>query len=195
MTGDATSAGDTTVKKRRGAPVIDRVLDLSLEAIAREGMDGLSIPEIARLAGLNKTSLYRRWPTREALVAAALERAMGHEEEAPDTGTLRGDLVALIERAANWTGSPAGTGVLRALLSAPGPGEIMSRMLAGRARAPETVLKRAVQRGELPLDTDVRLVLTVIAGACLQRLMIEQTPISRGFIEDLVTLLLSGMKR
>src|SRR5690242_7791444 len=76
----------------RGQPITEAVLDRTLEELASFGVAKLSVSRIARAADVNKTSVYRRWPTREALVAAALERV--HERLASqlqDTGSLRGD--------------------------------------------------------------------------------------------------------
>ena len=75
--------------RRRGAPVVEQVLDLALEELARVGYHRLSVPAVAARAGLNKTSVYRRWPTKGALVGAALAGALGHDAPLPDTGALR----------------------------------------------------------------------------------------------------------
>jgi AcrR family transcriptional regulator len=183
------------IRKRRGAPVVERVLDTVLEILAREGPEGLSIPEVARRAELNKTSLYRRWPDPEALIAAALERSLGHEDMPPDTGSFETDLAMLIERAARWSGSPEGMAILRALVASPRSarlGATLGRISENQGQAPRQVLQRARLRGEIAADVDDRLVLTVIAGACFQRLVLENEPVTPAFICDLASLVVRG---
>jgi AcrR family transcriptional regulator len=172
--------------------VIERVLDLALEAIAREGVDRLRIPELARQAGLNKTSVYRRWPTREALVAAALDRAMGHDVPLPDTGSLHGDVVAMVERAAAWSGSPAGLATMRFLLAAT-PDALEFGGHEALSQAPRRILERARDRGEISADADIDLVLTLIAGACFQRQVIEKQPLEARFVQGLVSFVTRGL--
>lgn len=75
--------------RARGEPIVDSILEHALVELSREGLDGLSIDRIARAAAVNKTTIYRRWPTREALVAAALGRILiDRSLKSPDTGSL-----------------------------------------------------------------------------------------------------------
>ena len=73
------------------------------EELARDGFERLSVPAVAEAAGLNKTSVYRRWPTKADLVRAALTSSMGHDAPTVDTGTLRGDLLALFHEQGDRT--------------------------------------------------------------------------------------------
>lgn len=67
---------------------MDSILEHTLADLSRAGLDGLSIDRIARAAAVNKTTIYRRWPTRDALVAAALGRILiDRSLIVPDTGT------------------------------------------------------------------------------------------------------------
>ena len=76
-----------------------RVLEVALEQLAAHGFERLSVPEVAAIAGLNKTSVYRRWPTKADLVREALAASMGHTAEALDSGDLRAALLALARTA------------------------------------------------------------------------------------------------
>ena len=62
--------------RARGAPIVEAVLTRTLEELAQAGLEGLSVERIARRAEVNKTSVYRRWPSRGELVAAALEQVL-----------------------------------------------------------------------------------------------------------------------
>lgn len=184
--------------QRRGAPVVERVLDLALEELSRVGFHRLSVPEIAESAGLNKTSVYRRWPTKEALVGAALERAMGHDAPLPDTGSLRADMLAFALAAASWADSPVGRGVLKTLMAdgdAPEVRALVSRLVRARARGPKAIFGRAMARGELAATADVPMALTVIAGALSQRIVVEGAPATPAFVRRLIDLVVDGLVR
>jgi AcrR family transcriptional regulator len=177
----------------RGKPVVNKVLEVTLAQLAEVGLERLSVPEVARLAGVNKTSVYRRWPTREDLVRAALEQTMQHTAAAPDTGSLRGDLLGLVHVTATFLESAPGRGAMRVLLA---EGDDLGDTLgAPRLLADDALpaaIRRAVARGELPRDTDVKLVLFTLAGALMHRTFVERAPVTRPFIQRLVDLVLYG---
>ena len=136
----------------RGAPVVDRVLDLALQALADHGYAGWTVPEIAARAGLNKTSVYRRWPTKGALVVAALGRSLGHDAALPDTGSWREDMYQMTAAAVEWATSPVGRGVTRALrdeVDEPEVRALLGAMMSQRGDAPAALFRRAQARGQL----------------------------------------------
>jgi AcrR family transcriptional regulator len=183
--------------QRRGAPVVDRVLEVTLEELARHGYHRLSVPEVAERAGLNKTSVYRRWPTKEALVAAALEGAMGHDAPLPDTGALKSDMLALVRRAVAWADSDIGRGVMKTLLADGAQPEVrvlVEGLLRRRASGPAVLFQRARERGELPPDADVPMALAVIAGAISHRLFVESRRATPAWVGRLVTLVERGLR-
>ena len=182
--------------QRRGAPVVDRVLGIALEDLARLGYHRLSVPEIAARAGLNKTSVYRRWPTKQALIGAALERALGHDAPLPDAGSLRADMLSFALTAAAWAASPVGRGVMRTLLADGDDPEIrtlLSDLLREQATGPLALFRRAEARGELPPGADVPMALTAIAGAISHRVFVEQAPVTPEFVQRLVKLVADGL--
>src|SRR5215470_1048367 len=92
----------------RSARVRSAVLDATAQILLEKGLDGLSVAEIAQRAGVNETSIYRRWGTRENV---GLEVALSRAELAipiPDTGSLRGDLLVLARGIAAYQQSPFG---------------------------------------------------------------------------------------
>jgi AcrR family transcriptional regulator len=182
--------------KRRGAPVVERVLEVALEDLARVGYHRLSVPEVSERAGLNKTSVYRRWPTKGALVGAALECALGHDAPLPDTGSLRSDMVAFALAAVAWSGSPIGRGVMKTLLTDGDDEEVqtlIADLLRKRSTGPLALFRRAIARGELAPDADVRMALTVIAGAISHRMFVENARVTDAFVRRLVTLVVDGL--
>ena len=192
-----TSAPPRPPLRRRGTTVVARVLDATLEELAATGLQTLRVPAVAERAGVNKTSVYRRWPTKGALVAAALERALGHEAALPDTGSLRTDMRAMAMQAVAFVASPLGRGVLLTLL---GGGEdpevqgIAAALLRARSKGPRALFRRAAARGELAPRADVRTALTAIAGAILHRAFVERAPVTAGFVRRLVDLVACGLE-
>lgn len=172
-----------------------RVLQLALEELARVGVDRLSIPELAEKAGVNKTSIYRRWPTREALVKAALAQPMEHVREVVDTGSLVGDLLVLARETGRFTKSPRGLAAVRAALAS-GNGARSRALAAELTSLQGTLLRepiaRAVRRGELASDADTELLLFTLAGALLHRTFIERRDVDEAWLERLVRLVVFG---
>jgi AcrR family transcriptional regulator len=189
----------TKEPKQRGEPVVRRVLEVTLEQLAAHGFERLSVPEIAASAGLNKTSVYRRWPTKGALVRDALGASMGHTTTLPDSGDLRTDLLILARAALGFVESPLGLAVLRTLLSEganPEVREVATMMFQQQeSDGPALVFARAIARGEIAQETDVRLVLTTVAGSLMHRVLIEQVTITNEFVERLIDLVLFGLAR
>jgi AcrR family transcriptional regulator len=175
---------------------VERVYEVALGLLAERGLEAVSIPEVAARAGLNKTSVYRRWPTHEALLEDALQASLGAPAEPPDTGALRTDLLALARGALAFAQSPLGKGVVRVLLAqgdSPLLRAVVGSLLSPAATAgPRQVLARAVQRGELDPGVDVSLLLSVVAGTLLQRIHVERRRVDGRFLEALVELVASG---
>src|SRR3954464_7767906 len=84
----------------RSEQVVRRVLDAAMTELARSGYAGFSMDEVVSMAGVNKTTIYRRWPSRAALVTALVARMRKplRESPLPDTGQLEGDLVEAFTR-------------------------------------------------------------------------------------------------
>ena len=183
--------------RARGEPIVDAVLLHTLEELASAGLAGLSIERIAQKAEVNKTSVYRRWPTREALVSAALERMLGEvSSQIPDTGTLRGDLLGLLAPVCELLGSDLGKAVLRAAVthsSASSVGELAAHQLENTSKPLRAVMARAKARGEWRAGADPRQVVFMLVGAVMHRALLEHAPLSRRWISKLIDLALEGV--
>ncbi|MEV8363494.1 TetR/AcrR family transcriptional regulator [Streptomyces niveus] len=141
------------VTRRRGAALEDAILGAAADELRTTGYAGMTMDRVARRAGTNKNAIYRRWPTRAALGVAAYRRSAEAELTVPDTGTLRGDALALLRAANTLWSSPRGA-VLRDLLSAAGDDPDLLTLLreqaggSGTDGAWLTLVERAVARGE-----------------------------------------------
>jgi AcrR family transcriptional regulator len=172
------------------------VLETTLTQLAEVGLERLSIPDVATLAGVNKTSIYRRWPGKSELVRDALAAAMRHVDTAPVTGDLREDLIALARVVAEFAQSPVGASIVRIVFTQGADPQL--RQLAtgayggGDQQLPRATILRAVASGELSGSIDPKLVLFTIAGAIVHRVFIEQAKVTQGFLEGVVDLVLYG---
>lgn len=184
--------------RARGAPIVRAVLARTMEELAESGLERLSVERIARKAQVNKTSVYRRWPSRGELVAAALEQVLsGMAAQIPDTGSLREDLLGMLEAVSRLAGSPAGRGLMLAALS-PASGDsvaaLAARKLEAQASGPvRTLITRAQRRGEWRRGAAAEVLLSSLVGAVLHRSMLERQPVTRRWLASLVDLVLLGV--
>lgn len=148
----------------RSERVLRAVLDATIAELARVGYVALRVEDIATAAGVAKTTIYRRFPTKRELVEAAIRRVGGFHEPSPNTGDVRGDLLVLARRALRFRRTPEGAAISR-LLSAETDGDLdLLRVSLHEARRSERVqvLTAAVERGELPTGTEVNLLAEMI---------------------------------
>lgn len=170
------------------------MLQTTLEVLGREGYGGLRVDDVAARAGVNKTTIYRRWPTRADLVVAALTE-LAAPPRAVETGRLEDDLHAMFMTATTLRSTPAGRGVVRALIAERGDPEVdrICGELRERHRSPaRTLLERARRRGELPRRADIDLLLDVLTGAIYSRLRECPHPLEPEWVRRVIRLVLSG---
>jgi AcrR family transcriptional regulator len=136
--------------------------------IAEVGYDRLSVEGIATRAGVGKAALYRRWPGKPALVIDAVrtwraERGLG---EPPDTGSLRGDLDAVVSayHAARGTAAEQDAAVLAGLLTATAQHPELRAVVTVPREFLGAILQRAAARGEIPPDRDLSLIADAALG-------------------------------
>jgi AcrR family transcriptional regulator len=164
----------------RGPKVRAAVLAATLAELTAAGYAALTVDNVARRAGVHKTTVYRRWPDREHLVVDALIDAIAREMPIPDTGTVEGDLRVLARALVGWLTSPTGDAIIWTMLSAghvPEVAAIKRRFFEDRLRRDGAVVARAIARGELPPDTDAALVIKTLVAPLYLRLLITAEPI------------------
>lgn len=140
--------------RRRGAVLEQAILDAAWEELTQVGYRDFTIEGVAARAQTGKQAIYRRWPGRAQLVIAAIrEHAPAYSGEIPDTGQLRGDVLALLRRAAErWAelGPETLHGLLAELVEDPERVALINRAVGDAAM--RTILERAAARGEINLD-------------------------------------------
>ena len=182
------------VAHRRGEHVRQTVLAAAFEEIAAHGFDGATVAGVAKRSGVHETTVYRRWVTRENLFVAALLERSADAIPAPDTGSTRGDLLAILREVLGYVGSPAGTALLRAALLPVGDSYADARkdFWARRVDALSPVVERGIARGDLRADTDARLLLEMVVAPIHVRLLLTGRPVDDSLAERLVELALNG---
>jgi AcrR family transcriptional regulator len=176
-------------------PIVGAILDATLELLGLRGYAELRIEDVAARAGVNKTSVYRRWPAKSDLVTAALQALNEQGEPAPDTGSLRGDLVAMMRESRSSMASAAGAAVVRALMVADDPEvtEIARAIWDRFYVTPSPVFERAMARGELPRGTDTALLRELINAPLLHRMYILREPVDDAFLVRVADSVLMGI--
>lgn len=162
-------------KRARGRPRDGQkeaaILAAVMEVVSERGFDALSFEEVARRAGCSKATLYRRWDTKQQMVVAAIKATTNSvaAQSPVDTGSLRGDLLALLERleASMSIGGRISLLLLQAGIEDPELcHDIEEAAGPTGARLPENVMRAAIERGELPENADP-FAYEEVAGAAL----------------------------
>jgi AcrR family transcriptional regulator len=154
------------ILRGRSEQVVQRVLGAALVELARSGYAGFRMEEVAARAAVNKTTIYRRWPSRAALITALVEkmRTPLRESPLPDTGRLENDLIEAFTRRFTFGRRVEGRAWAR-LLDERYSSEvetIIRDAVNERSGEWRSMVTRAIDRGELPSGTDARLLLDLV---------------------------------
>lgn len=177
--------------EERGAARQDAILAATLELLAESGYDQLTMDAVAARARCSKATIYRRWPGKAELVVAAVRRHAGDPvPAAPDTGTLRGDLVAaLTAMRASLAGQDAA--LLLGLMMATGrdpelASVVRTQVLGTKREVFGAAVARAVSRGDLPGSAGHGLLAEIGSAMLLSRLLVTGEPLDDAFVAQLV---------
>jgi AcrR family transcriptional regulator len=182
--------------KGRAARVVSDVLIATAEELSRVGYAALRVEDVALRSGVNKTTIYRRWPTKPELVGAAL-RAVWESPDVPDTGSLRGDFITSLARTAAFAMSPIGKGlthVIQMERAHPEVEPIARRLREEYRRLRELLVHRAIERGELAPETEPGFVSNLITAPIFSRLFTDGESVDDTFIEGVVDVVLTGLR-
>jgi AcrR family transcriptional regulator len=167
----------------------ERVLSTALELLAETGVNGFTIDQVASRSGVAKTTIYRHWPSREALILEAASQLSG-AEEVPDTGSVRSDATAILERLGHLLGSARWATVVPSIVDVaerdPEFAAVHGHIQRGHASPLRAVLVRAVARDELAATTDLSHVISALIGPLYYRRWFSREPIDAAFVAQLV---------
>lgn len=175
----------------RAAQVVERVFAATFAELSRVGYQAMRVDDVAQHSGVNKTTIYRRWPTKAQLVMAVILASVEHRP-AIDTGTLRGDLLASL--LIGFKLKPSEQGILRIMQMERSIAEIdaLARKLSDDLRRERvTMVRRGIARGELPKGADVQLVVDLVS-APVQRALLFNEQVDERYLERVLDVVLAG---
>lgn len=193
----------TSQPHKRGRPrseeVEQAILDATATLLDERGLQALTIEDVAALAKVGKTSIYRRWPSKGILALEAFLAKFLQLQPPIDTGSLAGDMN---EALAAWVGAVAGTPTGRNLValiaeaqSDPDLALAWSQRVVMRARSQHRMMiDRAIARGEIPEHSDVDVLMDMLYGPAYHRLLQRHLPLTQGFVEQVVEVVVAGAK-
>jgi AcrR family transcriptional regulator len=187
----------------RGRPRSDQVDQAILRAasalLAERGLDAMTIEEVAARAGVGKSSIYRRWPTKGTLALDAFLESFLAQQPRVDNGVLETDLA---EALTLWSAAVVGTPTGRALVGLIAESQLdeeLSRGWIERVMTPvraqhRTMVERAIERGEIPAASDVDVIMDLLYGSAYHRLLQGHLAITPTFIETVARMVAEGAK-
>ena len=163
-------------KQRRGRPrdpeADHAILQTTLKLLTEHGYAGLSVERVASEAGVGKTTIYRRYTTKDKLVAAAVGAMKDDLGPPPDTGDVRADIVEMLVRSIGMLEPGPGFAIIGALLVEERRNPQLIELFRQRIMRPRrddviTLLKRGIERGEIRADADLAVAAHAILGSIL----------------------------
>ncbi|WP_431041808.1 TetR/AcrR family transcriptional regulator C-terminal ligand-binding domain-containing protein [Streptomyces sp. P1-3] len=174
------------------------VRDAVLTGLAEHGYPGLTVEYVAEHSGVHKTTLYRRWGGVEDLVADALDLAGEDSWTPPDTGSLEGDLRALAREVVDTFGDPSAAAAPLAFVAAGFQSERAAQALRAfyteRFARCAAVVRRAVERGEAPADSDAAAVVRDVSAPLFFRAFVTREPLDIAVADQSATATLAAVR-
>ncbi|QNE36944.1 TetR/AcrR family transcriptional regulator [Leifsonia shinshuensis] len=189
---DATGSAPKLGRKRDHTRDAD-ILDAALEVLAETGYDRMTMDMVAARAKAGKATVYRRWASKGELVVEAIACMKKNDidfEHLPDTGTLRGDLVAMMKPHTIEDGErklQIMAGLTSMLARDPDLVDaVTAAIVEPRASLNRLFMSRAIERGEIPADTDVETLAMIVPSMTAYRVLILQQPVDRAYLLSLI---------
>ncbi len=165
------------------------VLGATFELLTESGLGGVSVDEVARRSGVAKTTIYRHWATRSALILDACSR-ISAEQEAPATGSFESDVTALLTGLATLLATARWSSVVPSMIDAaerdPDLAHIHSRIQRGHTAPLQAVIARAVRNGDIPASTDPSDMIAALVGPLFYRRWFSREPLDEEFVRSIV---------
>lgn len=185
---------------RRGRPrneaCTGEILEAALHLVADVGIAGLTMDAVARRAGVGKATIYRRWTSKEALMLDAWMSCV-RKPAAPDTGTLQGDLEALLGGIDSPLSDRELQRVFPQMIAAAKVNPDVAdayRAFVEQRRAPmRAVLLRGVERGEIDPALDLEVVQDLVIAPLMYRWIVTDAPIDEPMISQVIATVTAGI--
>lgn len=178
-------------RRRRGQELENALLDAAWEELSERGYEAFTIDAVATRAGTSRPVLYRRWPSKQELVRAAIGHGFDRDRpKVPDTGSLRGDVIALM-RQSNKT--RVGLAMLLSVNLAAyyretgtSLSELRATILGGQVTASDQIMARAIERGEIDPDRLTPRIAKLPYDLFRQEVLMTLKPLSNQAIVEIV---------
>ena len=172
------------------------VLGAAAELLTEVGYDKMRVEDVAIRAGVHKTTVYRRWPTKAELTADATALHSAEAVPIPDTGSLLEDLRLLAREVATNIGSEGGSRRSRSIAAAAASSDELANAMHGfwaqRLALSAEVVQRAIRRGELDANADPELIIETIVGPLWFRLLLTGESVTEDVADSIVELVVNG---
>jgi AcrR family transcriptional regulator len=187
-----------TAGRPRDPRLDEAIAQATIQLLAECGYEALSMETVAFRAGTAKTAIYRRWPSKAALVADVFTTRAKTKMVVPDTGNLRDDLLGYVRSVITaLTREPVGRAVLNMVVAARTHPDLAEFLHHGwvrvRRQVVALILEAAVARGELRADVDVELTTDLLLGPVYYRLLVSADPVRPALANRLVDAVLPGL--
>ena len=164
-----------------------------------EGYGRLSMESVARRAKVGKTALYRRWPSKREMVVAIVSGLAATAIPFADTGSLTSDVSAFLREAHEALLTPMVSEILPDLLAEGARSSQLADDLLSSVRDPRRaragdLIRRAINRGELPDEVDIETAVDLLAGPLYWRITVVRTPTDAAYIDRLTHIVVAGIK-
>jgi AcrR family transcriptional regulator len=184
----------------RSASTHRAIIEATIELFIERGYHGMSIEGVAARAGVGKTAIYRRWPSKEELVVDAIQH-LAPDIRPRDTGSLRDDLIDLLVQLQRVLTSTRAGEVIPRMLPEVASGSPLGRTWVRRVIEPrlamvDAIVNGGIDRGELPPDLDLELARSMLVGPILFAKLFRGLPRkgARARAERIVNALLEGLR-
>ncbi|MEO6998652.1 MAG: TetR/AcrR family transcriptional regulator [Terracoccus sp.] len=175
----------------------ERVLSATLELLTESGLGGLTIEDVSKRSGVAKTTIYRHWTNRNSIIVDACLRMTDGDEDPPDTGSLEGDLRAILTELADLLATARWSSIMPSIIDAAERevemAEVHSRLQLRHAAPMRVALDRAVERGQVSPDADISAMASALRGPLYFRRWFSREPIDGPFIDLVVRGVLAGV--
>lgn len=180
---------DVAMSAPRGEAARQRIIDATCELIYDAGLEAFNVEAVATASGAARSTIYRHWPEPRELVIDAL-RSMGRAFPTPDTGSLSGDLEAMAETLRPiFDDSRTRRLILditRAGAEDPEIERVRLELIRNRQGPTQTILQRAIARGEIDPDIDLEIALHLVEGPLLSATIMQNLPVGDDALREMV---------
>ncbi len=198
---ESTLTEEQPVRRGRGRPrdpqTDERIIEAAANLLRKRGFERMTVDEVAARAGVGKATVYRRWPSKDDLAVAAMERLYALEIPQPDTGSIRGDLAESYRSVLTFVGSPEGSAYLKmSIAESVRDDRIAALYRRATERAEESarvMFVRAKNRGELRPDVDLDCCVQWLGGIIASRTITGRSLPTLDDVDHLVEMTLRGV--